>query len=55
MARAFFSSVLVFLFAVVCAVPTQIDTRQLNPADIINALGIGLVSKIHTIITVCTF
>ncbi|EKM84298.1 hypothetical protein AGABI1DRAFT_110844 [Agaricus bisporus var. burnettii JB137-S8] len=51
MARAFFSSVLVFLFAVVCAVPTQIDTRQLNPADIINALGVGLVSKIHTIIT----
>jgi hypothetical protein len=55
MARTFFFGILVYLFAVVCAVPAQIERALLNPAEIINALGIGIVSDIHVTITVCAF
>ncbi|KAF5352570.1 hypothetical protein D9756_006177 [Leucocoprinus leucothites] len=50
MAQAFFFSIFALLFAAVFAVPT-VQPRQFSPGDIINALGIGLVTDIHAFIT----
>jgi hypothetical protein len=53
MTRAFFFGILVYLLATVCAAPTE--TAGFNPADLINLLGIGIVSDIHVAISVCPF
>lgn len=52
MVRTFFFTVFALLVAAVFAVPTEKERRQFSPADIINALGIGLVADIHAFITV---
>ncbi|KXN85775.1 hypothetical protein AN958_10958 [Leucoagaricus sp. SymC.cos] len=51
MARAIFFTIFALLLATVLAVPAQIEPRQFSPGDIINALGIGLVTDIHAFIT----
>ncbi|KAJ3576095.1 hypothetical protein NP233_g667 [Leucocoprinus birnbaumii] len=50
MAQAFFFSIFALLFTAVFAVPT-VEPRQFSAGDIINALGIGLVTDIHAFIT----
>lgn len=52
MVRTFFFTVFALLVAAVFAVPTEKERRQFSPADIINALGVGLVKDIHAFITV---